>query len=528
MESLKSRWAQAQSWERGLAMGLLCCAAAALIAWQLLPGVIADDKVPLFTDLTAQDAGDVKAHLDERRIPYRVGRENTIYVPADDVYALRLDLASEGIPSGGVVGFEIMDSIPMGATDFDRHVSYIRGLQGEMARTIEGFTEVRRARVHIVLPKESVFISQSAPATAAIVLELEPMANLGEEGIRAVMNLVASGVEGMEADNVTVVDTAGQVLSERAKAPDGLTGEAKNNLALQMEVEDGLRHRLSGLLEQVLGPGNAVVQVTADLNFDSREIHQEIFEPFDGDRGLVTSLQRVEEHFTGTSGLPEEAAGADSNVPSYPAYGASGDSEYQRTETTENSVVNRITEMHTVAPGTVQRLSVAVVVNDDLTVGEEDMLQTVVASALGSDADRRDQITVTGVPFDTSLADRMEEAMEAEAPTVTPAPADIPLPYYLAAGALLALLLGLGLGSIIRRRRREDEYILQNTDLDNTWDIADPPRRIQVDDRREELLDAVGNGGRGLQGTAKQMADENPGRVAELVRTWLSEDTGKR
>ena len=527
LENLKNRWQTAQSWEKGLALGFLACLVAALIAWQVLPGTDNGDMVPLFTDLTPTDAGDIKMHLDEEGIPHRVGAKNTIFVRPGDVYDLRLRMAAQGMPTGGVVGFEIMDSIPMGATDFDRHVSYIRGLQGELARTIESFAEVNRARVHIVLPQESVFVARSAPATAAIVLELAPMAQLKPEAVQGVMNLVAAGVEGLDSDNVTVVDTSGIVLSQRVTEPGGASGVAQSNLALQMEVQDGLRDRLSSLLEQVLGPGNVVVQVSADLNFDSREIHQEIFQPINGDRGLVTSLQQVEEHFTGTSGVPDDIpAGADANVPSYPAYGGTGDSTYERTETTENSVVNRMTEHHTVAPGTVERLSVAVVVNDHLTGPEEEMLSTVVASALGFDGNREDQISIAGVPFDTSLADRLGESMETEAPAAVPQPAEIPLAYYIAGGALLALLAGLLLGGILRRRQREDEYILHNGEPSGDWAFPEGQMRDGTDERKRALLQAIGNGGDGLQGTAKQMAEENPGRVAELVRTWLAEDAG--
>ncbi|MFO7897986.1 MAG: flagellar M-ring protein FliF C-terminal domain-containing protein [Planctomycetota bacterium] len=213
------------------------------------------------------------------------------------------------------------------------------------------------------------------------------------------------------------------------------------------------------MLQQVLGPGNVAVQISAEVDFDSREIHQEVFEPAEEGSGLVTNLQRVEEHFSGNSELPENVAGSDSNVPSYPSYGAGGESEYERTETTQDSVVNRITEMHTVAPGTVERLSVAVVVNDVLTEEETGMLQTVVSSALGSDPERRDQITVTGMPFDTSLADQLADEADGAAPS-PPSGREIP-PLYYAIAAAAFLLIALITTSLILRRSNED-YVLRN------------------------------------------------------------------
>ncbi len=525
LETAAGKWKETPSWARGLLLGMVVCGVISLVVWRLVVGTPGADMAPLFSDLTLEDAAAIKDYLSERRISHRVAAGgDTIEVPSDRVHALRLDLASMGIPSRGAVGFEIMDSMPWGATDFERHVNYIRGLQGELERTIEGFEEVRRARVHVVLPRESVFISRSTPATAAVFLELRPLARLGPEAVQGIIHLVASSVENLEPEKVTVVDTQGVILSHRAVQPDDDAATVRDGLQIQLQFEDSLRGRLQAMLEQVLGPGNVALQVSAQINFDDREIHREMFEPVSEDGGLITSLHQMEEHFSGTQAFPETGAGADSNLPTYQAPGTEGASTYDRTETTQNTVVNRTTEHWKIAPGAVERLSVAVVVNGTLTDEEEQMLSGVVSAALGSDLGRNDSVVVTGLPFDTSLADQLREHAEAGTPTV-PAEevAEMPLPYYIGAGAALLVALGLAVLVLRRRRRHHAEELLDELEGPGV-DLVSAEDNGEARRQREALLETIGVKRDGLRSTAKEMADENPAKVAQLLRTWLAEE----
>ncbi|MFO8060240.1 MAG: flagellar basal-body MS-ring/collar protein FliF, partial [Bacillota bacterium] len=419
---------------------------------------------------------------------------------------------------------ELMDSMPWGATDFERHVNYIRGLQGELERTIEGFEEVRRARVHVVLPRESVFISRNTPATAAVFLELRPLSQLKAEAVQGIIHLVASSVENLAPEKITVVDTQGVILSDRALRPDDEAASMRDGLQLQLQFEESLRGRLQTMLEQVLGPGNVALQVSAQMNFDDREIQTEMFEPVSGDDGLITSLHQVEEHFSGSQDFPETGAGADSNIPTYQASGTEGESTYERTESTQNAVVNRTTESWRIAPGALERLSVAVVVNGALTEDDEQMLSGVVSAALGSDPGRNDSVVVTGVPFDTSLTDQLREYSEAAEPGTAPEPSEIPLAYYIGAGAALLLALVLVLRAAGRRRRgdpagqRLDDFE-EGRDLRGADEENGDFRR-----QREALLETIGAKNDGLRSTAKEMAEENPAKVAQLLRTWLADE----
>ena len=516
-EKWNNWWGNAQPWEKALAIGAIGSIVLALSLGSLLTTRSGHDYAPLYSDLTREDAAAIKEYFDEHRIPYEVSRDHTLLVPPDRVHELRLDLAALGLPSGGVVGFELMEEMPMGATDFDRHIAYIRALQGELARTIEGLDEVQRARVHIVLPEESAFIAQQDPATASIFLEMAQRRELSQEGVRGVMNLVASGVKGLEPERVTVVDTQGSVLSDLAEQQDALTGGAQSNLGLQLEFQSVMKNQIHALLEQVVGPGNAAVQVTADLNFDQRQVEYELFEPIaDGD-GLVTNLEQIEERYSGTSADFEAGAGADSNVPGYPAAEGAGESEYQRIETHQNTVVNRTTELLTVAPGAVDRLSVAVVINDELTDDESAMFTDVVAAALGTDEGRDDQINVSGMPFDTTLADRIGDDFSDPATEVPVQP--IPRSYYLVGGVLLAVLVGLVLG-LYARRSAGKAAPAQDDWPDEDFPVPPHPHTEQ---QRRVLLDAVGTDN-GLRRSAIEMAEENPRRIADLARAWMAEE----
>ncbi len=537
LERGKTWWDECPSWQRILAVGGIICLLLAVAGWQLLSAGQYREMTPVFTDIDLQDSAAIKEYMDEHNISYEIVDGGTVAVPANQVHEVRLELASEGLPSGGSVGFEIMDELSLGATDFERHVSYIRALQGELARTIEGLQEVEQARVHIVLPEDSVFASESSPASASVFLKISPLSQMDPESIRSVMYLVSAGVEGLEPDNVTVVDTDGNMLSARVSAEEGHRSSPEDNLHKQVVFEQDLSHQLKSTLEQVLGHGNVVVQVSADINFDERQITQEVFEPISDEEGLVTELHRVEEFFEGSSEDMELEAGTEGNTPTtYPYTGMGGESTYERTEVTEKAVVNRIIEERTVAPGSVEELSVAVMVNEELTPEEEATLGDVVSAALGGGGEDEYQIAVLGRPFDTSLADEVSDDMGGDVPVDGSEPGLIPpwvIPYAGGAGLVLVLLMGLLLGRALGGRSEPEVQFESPADLDELAEQLPVTQQQQhqqraADEQRQALLEAIGYAEEdGLEGSAAEVAEENPARVAELLRTWLAEGNGQ-
>ncbi|QUL98595.1 MAG: flagellar M-ring protein FliF [Candidatus Fermentithermobacillus carboniphilus] len=458
----------------------------------------------LWSNLDPADGGAIVDALEKRGIPYQLtdgGR--TIKVPADQVYRVRLSLAAEGLPSSGIVGFESITSKGVWATDFERRVQYVRALSGELTRTIKSISGVEDARVHIVLPEPSVFVSQAKPATAAVLVKMRPMQELSPASVRGIVNLVSRSVEGLSPENVTVIDASGKLLSQDVASGTPDEPGSAGNLVFELttKTERELEKRLLDLLSPVLGPGNVVCQVRAELNMDKVKITDTTYtsEP----PGILRSSAETVETYQGSGTVPGGQAGG-LNVPSYASPG-SGESQYQRTETTRNYEVNQKVTETIITPGTIKKLSVAVVVNKELDEGEKDIIRETVSAALGLDPARQDQISVTGMLFDTSLAEKIQEAMK-------PAPQTFPRIYVYAIAAAGALLLGTLLFILLRRRRKVEEPVREEP-------VPAAASAEEAPAISPELLARQKN-----RENVERLARTNPKVVATLIKSWLLED----
>lgn len=470
--------------------------------------------VPLFRDLQVQDAAAITQKLAEAKIPYRLADNgNTVLVPQDRVYQTRLDLAGEGLPRQGVVGYEILDKPPLGATESDRRIAYLRALQGELARTVSGVEGVEEARVHIVIPEPQLFASQTKPVTAAVWVRLRPGAALGAEQVQGIVHLVTHSVEGLQPQDVTVVDQQGKVLSTATETAEATPlGAAGRLLDIQRQFQNDLERRLQGLLEQVLGPGNVVTRVNAELNFDSRTIERQTFEPGPGD-GVVRSVQEMQETFQGAAG---SAPPTGSDIPGYQAGGSGGPTSYQRTETTRNLEVGQVKEQTVISPGSVRRLSVAVVVNGQLSAAQQDAVSRVVAAAIGSDPQRQDQITVTGIPFQTKLVDLGQ--------TPPPAPVTaLPFDWRLAAAAGgAAVILALAVVFWRRRRRARIRPLVFPQPAEVVAAEPEPAPAVTAVGTPAEAAAAVEDAQ--VRTEIEKLARKSPETVAQLIRAWMAEE----
>ena len=344
----------------------------------------------LFSNLNEQDASKIVAKLKERQIEYQLEEGGkTVLVPRDQVYDLRLSLAGEGLPQSSVIGYEIFDRTNLGVSDFVQKVNYRRALEGEIARTILQLQEVEGARVHLAVPERALFKEDEKPVTASVVLKLRSGKPLGREAVRGITHLVSSSVEGLDPGHVTVVDAHGALLSD-ADRPASLSALTSTQLELQNNVEQHLAQKARSLLESVVGAGNCIVQVHADLDF--RQVDRTL-EQYDPERTTVRSEEMNE----------ETVAGADSG---------SGSS---RTNSITNYEVNKTVEHIVESVGSVRRLSVAALVNgvprtverDGQTVTEVtprpqeemDKLTELVRKAVGFNSERKDEISVTNLTF---------------------------------------------------------------------------------------------------------------------------------
>lgn len=382
--------------------------------------------VVLMSDMDAESAGDVVKKLKAAKVDYRLddgGR--TVRVPTTKLDELRLDFTSSGAPAGGRIGFEIFDRVAFGTTEFLEQVNYRRALEGELARTIGILSEVESARVHIALPKPVLFTSQSEPAKASVVLKLKGRKPLSPQTVAGITNLLAASIEELRPEAVSIIDNFGRQLTQ--KGSDDEDNEAGGlHLDKQRQYEKDLTQKVIALLEPVVGEGRVRVNVAARLAAGSSEETQEQYDP---ETPVLRSTQKSQEVGATPATLPGGGAGggtagARSNTPppadtnTAPVSMVPG-APSQRTTENSNFEISK-TVRHTITPsGQVERLSVAVLVDDDRTTEpakdgtpgkpevrkpeELEKIQKLVSAAVGFDADRGDQLTVENISFDDNM-----------------------------------------------------------------------------------------------------------------------------
>ncbi len=401
-ELLRERWDGLSQNRRVaiVAVGLTAIFAVALLLLIQPP----QQYAPLYSGLSADDAAAIIEQLRQQGIPYKLSNDGTtISVPADQVAKLRLALAAQGLPKSGTLGFELFDRSSFGVTDFQQRVNYQRALEGELARTISQLDGVRSARVHLVIPEQSLFTEQQQPTTAAVVLQVKPGSRLTDEQVRGVVHLVSAAVPGLQPEHVTVVDESGSALWSGGGV--AAAGGMSDHLKAQRAFETAMATQLQTIVARVVGNNNAAVQVSASFDWDQRQVDSEIFSP-NGTQPQVRSQQERVQTTEGTATGPIGVPGVDSNVDTYQE-GAAGQHQ-QRSELRESTVnyeLSRQVERVVQAPGKIQRLSVAVVLNSaavDPAVAEH--VRELVAAAAGIVPERGDQVTVSVVPFNTATA----------------------------------------------------------------------------------------------------------------------------
>jgi len=362
-----------------------------LALWGVFGWATRPQYVTAYSGMDLQDAGRVSQLLDEQGIAFRMERGGSeLQVPTDQLVPARIALAEQGIPQTGRPGFELFDTPNWGMTDFAQKVNYRRALEGELERTIERMEGVEAAKVHLALEESRAFRRADTKAEASVVLSLRSGRAAGTDMVRSITHLIGGAVDGITSDHVTVVDASGRVLS--ASIEDGSSSALSlRQLEARRDVERHLEAQARRLLDQVVGAGNAEVRVAANLNFDQ----------------LARTTQAVD---------PEaQAIVGEDRAEIIPDAGGTGGAASVQSSTQFD--VTRSVEQFSQGPGTLQRMTVSVVVNavetvaedgtvtyEDRTPAELDQIETVVANAVGVDANRGDQISVVSLPFSTTQA----------------------------------------------------------------------------------------------------------------------------
>jgi flagellar M-ring protein FliF len=373
----------------------------------LMIRVTTPQMVPLFTDLSMDDSASIIKDLDRQGVTYELKNDGTIIlVPKDKVARLRMKLAEGGLPKGGGVGYEIFDkSDALGATSFVQNINHLRALEGELARTIRSLDRVQAARVHLVLPDRPLFSRDKVEASASIVLKV--IGTLAPQQVRAIRHLVATAVNGLKPERVSVIDESGKLLADGASDNNALTGAGADER--KIAYESRLRKEVEDIVTSVVGPGRARVQINAD--FDVNRITQ-TSDKFDPDGRVVRSSQTREEESSNAAGGGAVSVG--NELPGAKTGGSGGGSRDQNKKTEEivNYEVSRTTKTEVIEAGRVNRISAAVLVDGTYSKDakgalvykprpkqEIDRIAALVRSAIGFNAKRGDQVEVVNLRF---------------------------------------------------------------------------------------------------------------------------------
>lgn len=483
------------------------------------------DMVPLFTNMETKDAGEVAAKLKETNVTYEVQETNqgtTILVPSADVHEARLNLATEGLPRGNK-GFEIFDDSKLGVTEFQNKVNYLQALQGELTRTIEQIAAVEKARVHIVLPEDSLYKKNEKPATASIMLKLRPNMELNKKEVKGIVNLASRSIQGLLPENITVVDDTGKILNDPDDEEENVSQQTMTQLDMTRKVQERMQKDVQTLLDQALGEGHSYVRVNVELDFDQRQTDAQTYTPVVDDSGIIRSEQTINESYSGTSNQPGGAAGTQSNIPGYVAQDGNSNANYSKKETTKNYEINETKEKTVASPGSIKRVNIAVLVNEDITQAQQDSIMRSVSSAVGINPDRGDTVSVEPLPFSTEAADRRaaEEQAAKDAENMKIA---------LIVAAILLLIGGVA-GYLYWKRKKQLEAERAAAE---EAERREEEARIQAEEARAAMLESGELEPEELtleeqehmseRQTIEDLIRNKPAEMAMLVKTWLSED----
>ncbi|QID17261.1 flagellar basal body M-ring protein FliF [Nitrogeniibacter mangrovi] len=520
-----------------LAMMAALAAAIALAVGVLLWSRTPDYAV-LFSNLEERDGGAIVTALQQQNVPYKFGAGGAaIMVPADRVHDIRLQLAAQGLPRGGLVGFELMENQKLGVSQFHEQINYQRGLEGELARTIQSISSVAGARVHLAIPKRTAFLRDAKQPTASVFVNLYPGRNLDAAQVAGIVHLVAASVPNMSNDDVSVIDETGKLLTNKAD-PLRAAGLDPTQISYVQELEDTYARRVDTILEPLVGKGNFRVQVAADVDFNRVEQTDEIYKPNPEPDQAIRSQQKSEAitRDPNAKGVP----GALSNQPPVPATApitnpASGTATTQDNFQTKNTSVTTNYEVdktisHTRhAMGAIKRLSVAVLVNHRKQT-DRNGKETMVAPS-DAELERINKLVREAVGFNAARGDTLNVAASAFAPeTFETAPA---LPIWkdpdmiaMAKEALRYLILAAVLA-----------YVAFGVIKPLMKSITPPPRA--AGDEEEDAAMAEGEEGEeGARTTlshaaqvassyeaklarARELAKGDPKMVANLIKEWM-------
>lgn len=526
-----------------LALGLALFVAVAIAG--LVMGRQAEWRV-LYANLNDKDGGAIIAQLSQMNIPYKHAEGgNAILVAADKVHDTRLRLASQGLPKGSVAGFELMEANRFGMTQFQERLTFQRGLEGELTRSIQALSSVQSARVHLALPNQNGFFREQQKPSASVLVSLNAGRSLDRSQLAGIVHLVASSVPEMRPEAVSVLDETGKLLSTPADGMNGLAGGADaQQLQYVQQIEQMYRQRVLDILEPVVGRNNVKAQVTAEVDFSQTEQTSESHRPNQTpESGAVRSQQVVESTNSNGSSTPAGVPGATTNQPPGPAAapvngpaqtlaaagGNAAASGSSKRESIINYEVDKTIKVVRAGSGAIKRLSAAVVINHQaitdakgktasqpLTEQQLAKMTALVRETIGYNQDRGDSVNLMNAPFAEDKVVLPEVPLWKQ-PEVQELSRSLAWPV---GTLLLGALVLFGLVRPALKSAQRPVASSRKQQLEAV--VAEEPDRPQLaaPERRDEP--AVPTSGELALADARKLTRENPAAVASIVKTWIN------
>jgi flagellar M-ring protein FliF len=474
---------------------------------------------PLFTNMAPADASAVVDKLNSAGTPYKLtDGGGTVLVPQNDVYQSRIQLSGQGLPSQSSEGYGLLDSQNLSTSQFQEQTSYKRAIEGELQKTIEALDSVDGAVVHVAMPQQQLFSTDKVPTTASVLVQTHPGATLGTQQVQAIVHLVASSVEGLDAKQVTVTDAAGTVLSTGGDTVD----TAGDTRATQVrQFEDQMSGSVTDALAKILGPGNSAVEVTADLNFDKTLTHTTRY--FNKPKTPPLTSSTMTEKYGGTPGSTTTTGGVvgpDGQLA--PGATPTNGSQYSKKQVTQDNALDKVVEQREAAPGNVKSLHVGIVLDTQSLHGATpNQVQNLVMSSLGIDPKRGDTVNVTSMPFDRT----QQKADAAALAAAKKADAKAAMMSDVKTGGLVLVVVAVLLLAWLRGRKRRKlrdqatTYVVEQLRRSSEPQVALPPNPAAAEltgpDTSQLRLAA--------RDEIAAMVERQPEEVAQLLRGWLVE-----
>jgi flagellar M-ring protein FliF len=513
VRSLLAGFTAGQKAVTGIAVLALLAGAVAFTSWAAKPAM-----VPVFTNLNSTDAAAITEELMTRGTAYELADGGaSVLVPKQDVHQLRIDLSAAGLVKDGEEGWGLMDAQGITTSEFRQRVDYQRALEGELANTISSIDGVEAATVHLVIPEEKLFSEDARQPTASVLIKNRPGKAFESGKVQAVTNLVSSSVPGLDPERVTIADSKGNVLSGSVDGTPGLgAGDARAMQTAKFETE--LQSSVQEMLTPVVGAGKAIVRVKAELDFDKSETLSEIYgregkeAPVEVEKGKTEEYEGTAAPIGGVLG-PENSVLPDGNT-----------STYTREEMDRQRAIDKVTEKRVAAPGSVENLSVAVVLDAGAagTVSPQEVEQLVVA-ATGIKRDRGDVVEVSRMTFDDSA----EKAAEEEFAAIAAAEASAKRMSMVRTGVVLLVVVLLVLYALRTMRKDRRTEVELPYEVDVTQQALEAERLAALAAAERLALEPAMSGAEvkrlEIKGEIGELVERQPDEVAQLLRGWLAD-----